>query len=152
LAGLTAGATEKRARSAEDPTGSDRHVDAVSGHGHFPRSRQPRYGASKTRLLFCAPAFRIDNDFAILLRERPDVRIWKNVEHRLRWPAKADAFRRHYNGPVDENRMGEHEIDELIIAPFRVSKPKLTVGRALLSQHRARRNAHCRNQLLELLS
>ena len=41
---------------------------------------------------------------------------------------------RHDDRPVDQDRMRDHEIDQLVVAPFRIVKAELVVGRALPAQ------------------
>ena len=69
-------------------------------------------------------------------------RAWQNVEHGFRRPAQFDAFRRDDDRPVDQDRMRQHEIDQLVVAPFGIGKPEFGVGRALFAQQRANRNSH----------
>jgi len=61
-------------------------------------------------------------DLAVLFRERPDVRVGEDFENNnLRGAAQADAFRRHNNRPISQDGMGDHEVDQFVIRPFRVA-------------------------------
>jgi hypothetical protein len=68
--------------------------------------------------------------------------IVEQIEHGLGWPAQFDALWRHHDRPVDQDRMRQHEIDQLVIAPFGIGKPEFRIGRALLAQQRANRDCH----------
>jgi hypothetical protein len=40
------------------------------------------------------------------------------------------------------DRVSEHEIDQLVVAPFGIGKPELRIGRTLLPQQRTNGNSH----------
>jgi hypothetical protein len=63
------------------------------------------------------------NHLAVLLDEAADMGVGQNVEHRFRGPTEFDAFRRDDDRPVDQDRMRQHEIDQLVVAPLRIGKP-----------------------------
>src|SRR6266480_7719133 len=63
------------------------------------------------------------DDLAVFFHEAADFRIGENIEHGLRRPAQPCALWRHDNRPVDQDRMRQHEIDQLFVAPFWVGKP-----------------------------
>src|SRR3546814_13993420 len=59
------------------------------------------------------------------------------------------AERRHNDWPVDEDRMFDHRINELVIAERRIGKTQLGEGRALLAEQLACADAYAgdeRNQ------
>src|SRR5258706_3367508 len=87
------------------------------------------------------------NHLAVLLDEAADMGIGQNVEHGFRGPTELDAFRRDDDRPVDQDRMRQHEIDQLLVTPFRIGKPEFGVGRYLLAQQCANRNSHRLDQL-----
>src|SRR5258707_13542260 len=68
--------------------------------------------------------------------------IGQNVEHSFRGPTELDAFRRDDDRPVDQDRMRQHEIDQLLVTPFRIGKPEFGVGRCLLAEQGGNRNSH----------
>ena len=86
-------------------------------------------------------AMRADKSLAVLFHERTQGMV-EQVEHGFRRPAQLDALRRHDHRPVDQDRMRQHEIDQLVVAPFWIGKPQLCIGRALFAQQRAHRNPH----------
>ena len=53
----------------------------------------------------------------------------QNAEHGIGWPADADAERRDDDRPLDEDRMLQHCINELLIAPYLIAEAELTVDR-----------------------
>ena len=77
------------------------------------------------------------DDLAVFLDEAADMRIGKNIEHGFRRPAQSYALRRHDDRPVDQDRMSQHEIEQLVVAPFGIGKPELRIGRALFAQQPA---------------
>ena len=50
----------------------------------------------------------------------------------FRRPAQSCALRRHHDRPVDQDRMRQHEVDQFVVAPFRIGEPKFRIRRALL--------------------
>src|SRR5690606_23011745 len=80
-----------------------------------------------------AQAIRIDDDLAVILREGADIGIGQNIQHGLRRSAQLRPERRDDDWSVDEDGMGHHEIDQLVVGPLRVAETKLGVGRALLA-------------------
>src|SRR5271166_3095144 len=88
------------------------------------------------------------DDLAALLDEALD---WlrQDIEHRLGGATQLDALFRDDDRPLDEDRMFEHEADELVVAPFRIAEAELCIRRTLLAQKRADRNAHRRDLLFE---
>ena len=55
----------------------------------------------------------------------------REIEHEFGRPAQPHTFRRHDNGPVDQDRMLKHEVDQLVVAPLGIGKAQLGIGRAL---------------------
>ena len=76
----------------------------------------------------------IDDDFAVLLRERSLLRRRQDVEHVFRRTAQPHAERRLDERAVDEDRMREHRVDELIVGEARIVEAEFGVRRALLAQ------------------
>src|SRR5262245_8432919 len=85
------------------------------------------------------PGFRRDDSLfaaglphhlAVLFHEG---RRWlvKQVEHELGRPAHPDALVGHHDRTLDQDGMGQHEIDELVIAPFWIGEVEFGIGRAL---------------------
>ena len=62
------------------------------------------------------------NDLAVFLDEAADMRTGQQVQHCFRRPAQFDAFGRHHDRAVDEDRMREHLVDQLVIGPFWVAE------------------------------
>jgi hypothetical protein len=86
---------------------------------------------------------RSRNDLAILFNEAIRGMI-EQIEHALGRPAQFGTPRRHDDRPVDQDRVGQHEVDQLIAAPFRIGEPEFRIGRALFAQQRPRRDSHHR--------
>jgi hypothetical protein len=53
-----------------------------------------------------------DDDFAVFLGERSNFGIGEDFKDAFGRAAKPDTARSHYNGPVDEDRMLHHKIDQ----------------------------------------
>src|SRR5690606_24624615 len=51
------------------------------------------------------------------------------------------------DGPVDQDGMRHHSIEQLLVAQRRVAKAKLRIGRAFLAQQLSHRYAHARDKL-----
>ena len=92
------------------------------------------------------------DDFAIFLGEIANVGVGQNIEHGLRRAAQPRALRRHDDRPIDEDRMFEHEVDQLVFRPLWIAKAERVIRRSLLPQQVARRNAHRLEQLDEPLA
>lgn len=71
-------------------------------------------------------------------------------EHFVDWAAKPGALARDHDWALDQDRMGNHEIDKLIVAPFQIAEIELVVGRGLLPQQFAGFHRHRCKQLDEL--
>ena len=54
---------------------------------------------------------------------------------------------RHDDRPVDQDRMRHHGVEKLVVGQGRIVEPELRVGRALLADHVAHRNAHPLDEL-----
>ena len=84
----------------------------------------------------CSSSTPLGDDFAIFLGERTNMRVRQDVEHRLRRAAQLHAQGRHHDGPVDEDGVLHHEVDQLVIRPFGIAEVELGIGRALLAEKR----------------
>ena len=80
--------------------------------GHARRADQAEVDRSLSR-------FARRDDLAVLLGEGADVRLGQDVEHGLGGPAQAHAERRHDDRAVDQERVRDHEVDQLRVRPFR---------------------------------
>ncbi len=47
-----------------------------------------------------------------------------------------------HNRPVDQDRMRQHEIDQLVVGPFRIGEAELRIGRAFLAQQACAAHLH----------
>jgi hypothetical protein len=100
-----------------------------------------RYYAAQPRRIKAASRLVARDDLAVFLDE--GLRwVVQQFEHRFRGPAQFCAPIGHDNRPVDQDRVRQHEIQQLIVAPFRIGKPKLRVRRALFAQQPANRKPH----------
>src|SRR5947209_16701470 len=81
------------------------------------------------------------NGLTVLFGERTDRTIQK-IQYDFRRPAQSHPFWGHDDRPIDQDRMRQHEIDQLVIGPFRIGKPELRIGSAFFAQQRANRNSH----------
>src|SRR5690554_2445763 len=91
----------------------------------------------------------VDDDFAVFLGERADIRVLKNIEHRFGRAAEPDAERRLDEGPVDQNGMGQHGVEQGVIGEGRVIEAQFGIGRILLPDRLAHGKAGIGDQLLE---
>src|SRR5690242_10937470 len=80
-----------------------------------------------TRLCGGRRIARSRDNFTVFFQEAANVRIGKYVEHCFGWTAELGALGRDDNRPVDQDGMGEHEIEQLLVRPFRIPKPQLGV-------------------------
>lgn len=76
-------------------------------------------------------------DFPTLILETPDG-VRENVEDLFRRPRQNSLAAAGHDRPFDQNRMSQHEINQLIIAPARVAKPEIVIGRIAAAQQFAR--------------
>lgn len=68
--------------------------------------------------------------FPVFLDEPANVRTGKQVQHRLGRPAELHRPVGHHDGPIDQDRVLEHLVDEFIVGPLRIIEPKLRIRRA----------------------
>jgi hypothetical protein len=88
----------------------------------------------------------------VLLEERLPLRIRQDIEDLLRGAAKLDAQRCHDDRTIDQDRVTHHEVDKLVVGPFRVIEAELVIGCPLAAQHVTRRDAHAIDQVDKLLT
>lgn len=81
-------------------------------------------------------AFRRD-DLPVLLLE-PLHGAGENFEDLFRRARQPDAAAGNDDGPLNQNRMSQHEINQLIVAPAWVVEPQLIIGRVLAPDHLTR--------------
>lgn len=77
------------------------------------------------------------NDLPILLLE-PLHGVGENFEDLFRRARQPDLAADNDDGPLDQDRVRQHEINQLIVAPAWVVQPKLIIGRILPAQQFAR--------------
>src|SRR5690606_12148623 len=75
-------------------------------------------GVKHGAALFGFSAPRRVYDFPILLFEGSDVRIKQNFKNDLGWPAESGALGCYDDRPIDEYRVCNHEVDQLVIRPL----------------------------------
>ena len=97
----------------------------------------------KSRTVTAVPAglrFRPRYRLAVLFYKTLDGMI-EQIEHDFRRSTKPGALRRHHDRPVDQDRMRQHEIEQLVVAPFRVGQSHFGVRRTLFAQQGADGNS-----------
>ena len=96
-------------------------------------SSSPTCWPASVRQAFGFEGSRFDH-LAVFLHEAPDLRIRREVQDGFGRTAQPHALRCHHDRTVDEDRVREHLVDELFIAPLGIVESELLVGRALLAQ------------------
>src|SRR3546814_3888563 len=69
---------------------------------------------------------------AVFLCEGAALRIGEDVQHGLGWAAQAHAERRHDNRPVDQDGVGHHGVEQLVIGERRVAQAELQLLDAMM--------------------
>src|SRR5690606_24642171 len=92
------------------------------------------------------PTLRIHHGFAIFLIECAALSVRQDVQHGFRGATQASAQWGDHDRAVDENRMLDHEVDQLIVTPFEIIEAEFCIGGAIFAQYCAHRNAHGRDQ------
>lgn len=118
------------------PPGKTPAMDALADPQFF---RQPESGTDPVTSASIAPvsAFRRD-DFPVFLLE-PVNGAGENFEDLFRRAREDDLATSDNNRALDQNRMSQHEINQLIVAPAWVVEPELIIGRVLAPEQVARR-------------
>src|SRR6187431_493979 len=98
-----------------------------------------------------APLAAVLDDVPVFLGERRELRHRKQLQHLLRRPAELGTEPGHDDRPVDQDRMAEHGVEQLIVGKGRIVQPQLGVGRSPLPQELADGAPHGRDQLAQLL-
>ena len=91
----------------------------------------------------------IDHQFTVLFAEFAALRAGKEIEHGFRRPAQLDAERRHHDGSIDQDRMRQHGIEQLIVGDAGGVESEVVIRGALDPHDVANRNAHARDQRLQ---
>lgn len=115
----------------ETPAGASPSMDALSDPQFF-RQTDPIATASTAR----ASPFR-RNDFPVLLLE-PLHGAGENFEDLFRRSRQDDPASGDDYGTLDQDRMSQHEVNQLIVAPAWVVQPQLIIGRVLAPEHLTR--------------
>ncbi len=76
----------------------------------------------------------------------------QDLKHLIGRAAQARAFGRHHDGALDQNGVRDHEIDKLVIGPFRIAKAEFLVRRALLRSSSRGADDHRGEQLFQALA
>src|SRR4051794_28198980 len=76
----------------------------------------------------------VDYGLPALLTEWAALLPGQDAQNRLRWPAKAYAERGHNDGSVDENGVGQHSVENLVIRKAGVVQAELSI-QGLVSTH-----------------
>jgi hypothetical protein len=76
----------------------------------------------------------------------------QDLVHQLRRPAQAHALRRHHERPVDQDRVGDHGVQQGLVADAGRVQPQLAVQRFLAAHRVAHRQAGARDHFPQLLA
>ncbi len=87
----------------------------------------------------------VDHQLTVLFPELAALRTWKQIEHGFRRPAKLHPERRHHDRPIDEDRMSQHCVEQLIIGNSRIVESKIVIRSALHADNIPNGNAHSSN-------
>jgi len=92
------------------------------------------------------------DDLPVFFDKPADVGVRQDVEHCLGWTTELDPLWRDDNRTVDQDRVRHHEVEQLVVGPFRIAEPEFRVGCSLLAQEGANRNPHRGDQFLQALA
>jgi hypothetical protein len=74
---------------------------------------------------------RVDYQYTVFFGERSALRQRQDIQHGFRGAAQFDAPRRHDDRTVDQDWVGEHLVDELVVGPMRSAQAELGIRRSL---------------------
>src|SRR6516162_11623160 len=81
------------------------------------------------------------HDLAILLDETLEGML-EQIEHGFRRPAQPRPLRCHHDRPLDQDRMRQHEVNQLVVAPPGIGKPQFRVIAAIIGPRVGRQIDH----------